>query len=64
MPTAPGGRLRGLLAYLFLMPAALVVAGLIFYPLISVGNISLRLGRTMNWPASARCRSASATTAM
>jgi multiple sugar transport system permease protein len=51
MPLRRGGRLRQehLLAYLFLMPAALVVAGLIFYPLISVGNISLRLGRTMNF---------------
>jgi multiple sugar transport system permease protein len=47
----PGGRVRQehVLAYVFLLPAALVVAGLIGYPLVRVADISLRLGRMMNF---------------
>lgn len=42
-------RQEHLLAYGFLMPAALVVAGLIGYPLARIVDISLREGRTMNF---------------
>lgn len=38
-----------MLAYVFLLPAAIVVAGLIGYPLARIVDISLRQGRTMNF---------------
>ena len=42
-------RQERVLAYAFLLPAAIVVAGLIGYPLMRVGDISLRIGRVMNF---------------
>jgi len=37
------------LAYGFLLPAALVMVALIGYPLVKIGDLSLRVGRTMNF---------------
>jgi multiple sugar transport system permease protein len=47
----PGGMVRQehVLAYVFLLPAALVVVLLIGYPLVRVADISLRQGRMMNF---------------
>jgi multiple sugar transport system permease protein len=42
-------RQEHMLAYVFLLPAALVVALLIGYPLVRVADISLRQGRMMNF---------------
>ncbi len=36
-------------AYLLLAPALVVVAGLVVYPLLRIADISLRVGRTMNF---------------
>jgi multiple sugar transport system permease protein len=45
------GRVRQehVLAYVFLLPAALVMVALIGYPLVKIADLSLRVGRTMNF---------------
>jgi len=45
------GRVRQehVLAYGFLLPAALVMVALIGYPLVKIADLSLRVGRTMNF---------------